>query len=122
MTPTELKFAALRETGIVGVLETPSAEQGALATDRYAALHAQMLDDGVATWALTENIPSKVEQPMIWALAFVVAGPLGAPQDVIDRLGALGAYGAPNPTMAEKQLRQYAAAKYVSQPVQTEYF
>ncbi len=122
MPPTELRFAALKETGIVGVLETPSAEQNALAEDRYAGLHAQLVTDGIARWSLTENIPAAVEQAMIWALAFLCAKPLGAPDEEVQRLAVLGAYGVTPMTMAERSIRKYAATRYVSQPATAEYF
>lgn len=122
MTPTELKYAAARETGVVGILETPSAEQGQILDERYEALHAQLMDDGIASWAIAEDIPDKMAQPMIWALAFIVAGPFGAPPEIVANLAAIGAYGTGRPTLAEKQLRQYSAQKYVPQPIATEYY
>jgi hypothetical protein len=122
VTPTELKFAALKETKIVGLLQTPPAEMGVLATDLYAVLHAQLVADELPIWTVSEDIPSGACQPMIWMLAFMLCARLGAPDEEVARLAGLGAYGANPQSLGEKQLRRYLAAKYVSQPIATEYF
>lgn len=121
MTPLELRFAALKETGIVGVLETPSAEQDQLAVARYQGLHAQLLKDNVADWAVDEDIPTGAEQPMIWMLAYLIANVLGASPEDVQRLAGLGMYKAPSTSIAERMLRSYMSSRYVSQPATAEY-
>ena len=122
MNAQELRFAALRETGIVAHDEVPPAELDTFTADRYIGLHGQLMEDGIASWAIGEDIPSPVQQAMIWALAFVIAGPLGADAENVQRLSALGGYGQVQPSMAERLLRRYAADKYVSQPATPDYF
>lgn len=122
MTPIQLRYAALRETGIVGILETPSPEQDVEAQTKYAGLHAQLLQDGLANWAASEDIPAGAQQPLIWMLANLVAPPIGAPAEEITRLFALGSYRSPQPSVGERMLRSYAASQYVSQPATAEYY
>ncbi len=122
MNAQELRFAALRETGIVAHDEVPSAEMDTFTSERYVSLHGQLMEDGIATWAVGEDIPSAVQQAMTWALAFVIAGPLGADNEAVQRLSALGGYGQREPSLAERMLRRYAADKYVPQPATSEYF
>ncbi len=104
--------------------ETPEAEQGVLAADKYASLHAMLVSYGLTTWALTENIPPKAEQPVIWMLAFLCAcsEAFGAAAGRKDELAPLGALGAPDMSLGERQLRVVLADSYVSQPAQSEYY
>lgn len=95
---------------------------GVLATDLYAVLHAQLVADELPIWTVSEDIPDGASQPMIWLLAFLLAPRVGAPDEEIARLTALGAYGANPQSLGEKQLRRFLASKYVSEPVATEYF
>lgn len=122
MTPTEFKFAALRETQVVGINQSPPAEMGVLATDLYAVLHAQLVADELPIWTISEDIPAGACQPMIWLLAFLLCSRLGAPDEEVARLAQLGAYGTSPQSLGERQLRRYLAVKYVPQPVATEYF
>jgi hypothetical protein len=123
VTPQEIQFAALKQLGVVNVHGTPSAEQGVDAASKYASLHAMLLDDGLAWWALTEEIPAKAEQPVMDMLAYLCAadarfGALERQQE----LAPLGALGLPGLSLAERKLRALNARDYVSQPVQSEYF
>jgi len=122
VTPTEFKFAALKETRVVGLLETPPAEMGSLATTLYAGLHAQLVADELPIWAIGEDVPDGVCQPMVWLLAFLLAPRIGAPEEEVARLTPLGAYGMEKPSLGERQLRRFLAQKYVSQPQPAEYF
>jgi hypothetical protein len=124
MTPQELQFAALRETGVVAADETPSAEQGVFAQARYANLHAMLLRMGLATWALTEDIPDAYALPVTWMLAFhCCAGEtLGVVPSIRKDMAVLGSLGSESMSVGERQLRDLLAADYVSQPAQAEYF
>lgn len=124
MTPQELQFAALRETGVVGAYDVPTAEQGVFAVERYAALHAMLLADNLATWALSEDIPTRYEMPVIWMLAFLLASgeTLGVVPSVRADLARLGALGVRPLSLGESQLRNLLASDYISQPAVSEYF
>jgi hypothetical protein len=124
MTPQELQFAALRETGVVAAGDTPTAEQGALASDRYALLHSMLLKQDLANWALTEDIPAKYAMPVTWMLAFLLASgeTLGVVPEVKADLATLGAVGSEPMSLGERQLRRLLAADYVSQTATSEYF
>lgn len=123
MTPTQLQFAALKELGVVSVHATPTSEQGADVAAKYASLHAMLLQYGLAWWALSENIPTKAEQPVMDMLAYLCSadarfGALERQQE----LAPIGALGLPQTSLAERQLRALVAQEYVSQPAQSEYF
>lgn len=122
MTPLQLRFAALKETGIVGLLETPEAEHDTLAQEKYALLHAMLLKDRLATWALTEDIPAGACQGVIWMLAYLCAPRLGAPPEEIVRLMPLGMYPSNPPSLGEKTLRKFISQRFVSQPATADYF
>jgi hypothetical protein len=124
VTPQEIQFAALKTLGVVDVDETPEAEQGVLAASMYASLHAQLLTYGIATWALNEDVPAKAEQPVIWMLAFLCSTSegFGAPPSRRDELAPMGALGAPQMSLAERQLRSVLAQPYVPQPAQADYY
>ena len=122
MTPQELQFAALRETGVVAHDEVPSAEQGVLAEQRYANLHAMLLHENLATWAVDEDIPDKAAQPMIWMLAFLCGPILGVSGERVSELASLGAFSVTPMSLGERQLRRVMAADYVPQTSQAEYF
>ncbi len=124
MTPQELKFAALRETGVVAADDVPNPEQGVFVTERYRLLHAMLLEKGLATWAIGEDIPDRYALPVIWMLAFACASgeTLGAAPSIRQDLAALGALDSSPLSVGERQLRQLVAADYVSQPAQAEYF
>lgn len=124
MTPQQIQFAALREIGVVGVGETPTAEQGVNAASKYASLHAQLLKMGLVRWALTENIPAYAEQPVIWMLSYLCATSeaFGSLPEKKSELALLGALQLTPPSLGEKQLRVAVSRSYVSQPAQSEYF
>jgi hypothetical protein len=124
MTPQEIRFAALRELGVVAVDESPAAEQGTAAEEKYASLHAQLLRRGLANWALTEDVPAYAEQQVIWMLAYLCATSegFGAPPSRKDELAILGGLGLPSPSLGERQLRSALSRAYVSQPAQSDYY
>lgn len=124
MTPQELQFTALRETGVVAADEVPSAEQGVYVAERYRMLHSMLLAKGLAPWALAEDIPDKFAMPVVWMLAFLCASgeALGVAPSIRSDLATLGALGSTPLSVGERQLRQMVAAEYVSQPAQAEYF
>lgn len=122
MTPTELKTEALREIGILEKTETPPAEEFDIATTRYELLHSMLLRNGLATWALSEDIPDKCAVPVTWMLANLLTSLFAVPLDRKQELLALGALDAQVTSLGERQLRKMVAADYVSQPVESEYF
>lgn len=123
MTPIQIQFGALKALGVVSVHGTPSPEQGVDVAAKYASLHAMLLERGLSTWALTEPVPAKAEQPVMDMLAYLCSadarfGALERQQE----LAQLGALGLPQPSLAERQLRALKSRDYVSQPAQSEYF
>lgn len=124
MTPQQIQFAALRELGIVGIGQTPSAEHGAEAATKYASLYAQLLKMGLVRWALTENVPTYAEQQVIWMLAYLCASSeaFGSIPEKKTQMAALGALKTSPPSLGETQLRAAVSRRYVSQPAQSEYF
>lgn len=122
MTPTEVKTAALREMGAVSFNETPPAEEFAAAGEKYGLLHAMLLEQDLATWAVTEDIPDNCSMPVVWMLANLLTATLGASDSDIMKYQALGALNASQLSLAERQLRRVLAKDYVPQVATAEYF
>jgi hypothetical protein len=122
MTPLEVKTAALREIGAVSFNETAPAEEYAAAGEKYELLHAMLLEQNLATWALTEDIPDKCSMPVVWMLANLLTSTLGASEADVMKYQALGSLNASQLSLAERQLRRIVAADYVPQTATAEYF
>lgn len=122
MTAEELKRQALREIRAVAFDDVAPAEEFGAATRQYALLHAQLLEMGLATWALTEAIPDKCAQAVTWLLCHPLSLTLSSDPEVIEKFQLVGSLGAERPSLAERNLRRVIAADYVAQPATSEYF
>lgn len=126
MTPAQLKSAVLKKLQITAAGGSDAADDISILTDKYAGLHAMLLDAELVIWSLTENIPKKAEQPIVALLAAFAANEFGIPEPRYTRLQTEGAFNLPanrgGPSLAETQLRKALSADYVSSPVVSEYF
>lgn len=122
MTTTELKLAALRKLKVIGSGEPANSADFALMGEQYEALHAMLLEKSLVTWALDEDIPAKVRQPVIAMLAALSAEEFGVPQPRLGSLILEGGLDLPQASLAERQLRKALAGNYVSHPLRTQYF
>lgn len=122
MTPTELKTRALQEIRVVEKTQSPPAEEFAIAGQRYAALHAMLLERNLATWSLTEDIPDKCALPLIWMLGNLLTGILGCPDEIRTEFYTLGAFDSRPVSLGERQLRAVLARDYVAQSATPDYF
>lgn len=114
MTPTDLKYATLRKLKVIAAGETPNSEDFNLMTEKYLGLHAMLLEMGLVTWALTEDIPVKAEQPVIFMLAALAADEFGVPDPRASLLKAEGGLKLPQASIAERQLRALLAPAPIS--------
>lgn len=122
MTPANLRIAAARKLRILADGGTLGAEADNKLTDKYTSLHAMLLAENLVTWAFTENIPPKAEQPVIAMLAALSVDEFGVSGQRRAELLLMGALHMTPVSLAERQLRKALAPRSVSQPVPTEYF
>lgn len=80
-TKRELVGAALGQLRIVGIGETPSAEDYANVADAYDDLHAELGDVGLCYWPNTgndvEEIPTAIHNALVSIVAHDVADSYG---------------------------------------------
>lgn len=125
MTPTEIQYAALKELGTISVNDVaPPAELGVAVREKYNSLHGMLLNAGLVNWALTENVPVRAEQAVIWMLAYLcsTSEKFGSVPEKKAELMALGSIGNPVASTAERMLRKLIARPYVSQQAQAYYY
>lgn len=114
MTPTDLKIATLRKLKVIASGELANSDDLALMTEKYEGLHAMLLEMSLVTWALTEDIPTKAEQPVIFMLAALSADDFGVPEPRASVLKVEGGLKLPQASVAERQLRALLAPTPVS--------
>lgn len=122
MTPSELKLAALRELKVISAGQDADPDDFALMGEKYTALHAMLLTDELVTWAITEDVPAKAQEPVKMMLAAFAAGDFGVPEPRLGQLMTLGGFNLPQTSLAERQLRKALASKYVSHSLRTTYY
>lgn len=118
MTLTDFYRKVLEKLEVAAAGESAAPEDTALIASRYASIHSLLLANGLVSWAVDEDVPDEAVSPLIMAVAFEAADEFG---DEKERY-ASGAIGLPQPSLAERQLRQLNARAYVSTPAQSEYF
>jgi len=122
VTPTELKTAALVRLAALPAGEAADPDDFATMTTKYASLHALLLTKELVTWALTESIPVKAQEPVIAMLAAMSVNEFTVPEPRKSQLIAEGALDMPTPSLAERQLRKALARRYVSTRLRATYF
>lgn len=122
MTPSDLKHAALRKLKVISASESATPEDFGLMGEKYTGLHAMLLRKSLVTWALAEDIPAEVEQPLIMMLAAFAADDFGVPEPRATILKSEGGLNLPAASPAERLLRAVTAPSRVSGPVRAEYF
>lgn len=122
MTPSELYTKALQRLQVLAAGESPSAEDRALVSEKYTALHDQLLTLDLVSWGVADDIPDYVSLPVTMMLAWACAREFAASPQMMQELTLEGAVGLPVPSLAERQLRQQFARRYISTPAQSEYF
>jgi len=122
MTLTELYTAALQEIGKVASGEVAEADDRDVVEQKYLSLYAMLEAKNLVDWGVSEEVPTYAEQPITYMLAFLCCQAFGVSGQKRQEMGVLGALDAPQPSIAERQLRKLAAKKYYYQPARTEYF
>lgn len=123
MTATELKLATLRKLRVLAAGEDADPDDFALMGEKYVGLHAMLVEMSLVTWALSEDIPRKAEQPVISMLAAMTADDFGVAEPRASVLKAEGLLKLPQASVAERQLRGLLAPTPVSGSVQrAQYF
>ena len=107
--------------GIVRAEETLSAEDADLIGDMYAALHDQLLTEGLATWGVTDAIPGWVTPIMVDMLAAMLVDDFGLEEPRRTMLRMEGMFGGAPVSPAERRLRRQLALPYVPNNVQASY-
>jgi hypothetical protein len=118
MTLVDFYSKVLEKLQAYAAGESPAAEDVALVRDKYAVIHAQLLPTGLVSWAVNEPVDDAAAESLALMVAFSCASEFGADRGRF----ADGAIGLPQPSLAERQLRQLQANDYVSAPAQSEYF
>lgn len=122
MTPLALKTATLRKLGVISPGMPVSSDDMDVVTEKYAGLHAALIQRNTVTWALTEDIPSEAEQPVIDLLAARLVDDFGTSEPRASIIRALGALFADPMSPAERQLRSAINEDYVHSPLETDYY
>jgi hypothetical protein len=122
MTPTEIKHEALRKLKVISAEEFASAADYQLMTRKYLGVHAMILEMELVIWAVTENIPSKCEQPMIAILCAHSADEFGVKEPRATLLKGEGMLGLPAASPAERLLRKVLTPTIVKSQVRADYF
>lgn len=122
MTPTELKTAVLQRLQVLPAGENPDPDDFLLIGQKYAGLHGMLIAKQLTRWALTEDIPSKYQEPVIAMLAAFAVNDFPVSAQRKQGLIAEGALDLPGMSLAERQLRKALATPYVSTTLRTTYF
>lgn len=108
--------------GILRAEETLSAEDGDLIGDMYAALHDQLLSEGLVTWGVTESLPTWAAPIIVDMLASMLVDQFGLEEPRRSMLRAEGILGNAPASPAERKLRRQLAMPYVPSVTYGEYF
>lgn len=122
MTPAELRRAALQECSVLATGESAEPEDDALCVEKYATLYDMLLSKHLVSWGLDEDVPAFADQALTMMLAAYIAPAFGVTGARLEGLRAGGAIGLPQPSLAERMLRQQLAKSYVPSPAKSEYF
>lgn len=107
---------------IIRADESLSAEDGDLIADHYAALHDQLLSEGLATWSVTDSLPDWSVPIVVDLLASLLVDQYGIEEPRRTMIRAEGMLGSAPVSPAERKLRRQLALPYVPNTVYTEYF
>jgi len=119
MTLQELKYRVLLKLGVVAAGDSPNPDDSATVLMRYRALHNVLTVRDLTNWNISDDIPEEVEEPITMMTAAACARDFG---DVDPGIVLEGKFGLPQPSAAERQLRQIMAATYIRTPVNVEFF
>lgn len=122
MTLTELKAAVLREIGVIATGEEPSYDDAATVAAKYDELYEMLVDENLANWASSEDIPAFASRPVTWMVAFLCCSEFGVPPTKLAEMTQKGALNLQVPSLGERILRRQMARDYVAAPAQSEYF
>lgn len=122
MNVIELRKAALQKLQVLAAGEDAEPEDGLLIQQKYEALHAQLTEKNLAVWALSEDIPAKVQEPVIAMLAAMSVDEFGIAEPRRTAMIAAGALDLPQPSIAERQLRKVLSSAYIASPLVTCYY
>ena len=120
MTLQELKTRVLIRLGVLAAGEPPAPEDGQTVLERYRPLNALLLEHGLIDWTHEDEVPAEYELVMIDMVAAEAVGHFAHPDPA--SVIAMGKFGLPSPSPAERQLRRLSATSYISRPVESEYF
>jgi hypothetical protein len=120
-TRTDLFRRVLEDLRVTAVGEASPPEYVQLVSERYDSLYSTMVDQGIVSWGLNDEIPEDATLAATAALAFFCAVPFNKPANA--QVGAIALPAAlGGPSWAERQLRKLVTNAYVYTRARPEYF
>jgi hypothetical protein len=120
MTLQDLKYRVLLRLGVVAAGDPVNPDDGATVEQRYRALHSMLSAQRLTDWNISDEVPDEFEGPICDMTAAESVGHFSHPDPA--SVIALGKFGLPNLSPAERQLRRLMSRTYVSKTARTEYF
>jgi len=119
MTLVTLYRRVLEKLGVVAAGESAAPEDTQLIAAKYVSVWNQLKTHGLVSWAVAEPVPDEAAESIVKMVAYASCNEFDEdPQDY----AAEGLIGAPQPSVAERELRQLHTRAYVSVPAHIEYF
>jgi hypothetical protein len=118
MTLVNLYRGVLDKLGVTAAGESAAPEDTQFVAGKYVSVWNQLKTRGLVSWAVDEPVPDEAADSLIRMVAYAAADEFD--EDPAD-YAAAGAIGLPNPSVAERDLRQLHARDYVSVPAVSEY-
>lgn len=102
--------------------QNPNADDGQVVSDRYQIVHDYLLEKGLASWSINEDIPDTVAIPVINVVAYACSSEFGIVGQTLGQLAIEGALDASPVSLGERQLRKQQAPRYSGESARPDYF
>jgi hypothetical protein len=122
MTLNELYRQTLERLQVAGDGEPAQPGDLNLASRRYSVVFELLNAKGLADWDAEDDIPPDAGFGVSLVLAAYCAEDFFIPEPRKSALKAEGYLDLPQPSLAERLLKNRNASRYISQPAQPEYF
>jgi len=122
MTLNELYRKTLERLQVAADGEPAQPEDIATVRKNYEAVFEVLYAKGLADWDASEDIPPDAGFAMSLVMAAYCAEDFFIPEPRKSTLKAEGYLDLPQASPAERMLTKRVSSKYISQPVQVEYF
>jgi hypothetical protein len=122
MTPIQLRTRVLQRLGVLAAGEPPNPDDGQVVAQKYAIVHDYLLEKGIVSWSIDEDVPDSVSIPVINIVAYACSSEFGITGPMLGQLAIEGALDADPVSLGERQLRKQQSQNYISEPAESEYF